>query len=630
MTGATLTVTGVGVGSTKVVVTATDADGLSVGQSLKVTVTEAPPEPITIDDVKTAYPTLEITPTAESKSEDIELPAGYTLNSLNEAIVAVARKTATTSVAGSVKWAAATANAANVWVVTAVSAGITNVDVLDSSEILAHSIRVTVTAAPPPDPIPPTVTETLPDVWLGINARTSETFDLVNHFQHSSAITYSATSGDETIATATIEGSMLTVTSADTGRTRVVVTATAEGKSVQDGFQVEVGHTNPYHMGEIGDRELTVGGVEDVDVGDNFSDPDGQDLRVHAVSKDEDFATVTVDGLTVTVTAEGVGTTEIAVYVEDEDGLMSGRLYFSVTVSESEPVEPDPTGPDPTAPEPMESASGLPVDIEIPGKGKFYEGTITNEGHRVISENTQIVKVLRTTGMMVKLEGVKRGDTKVYVVDAENEVVGDPSNVTVNNSPPMRDTEVDPDPLYTMLAINDAATADVDESTTVYVVYNDGTTANDIVDEIPALVSFFKDDDLGVGGDKLEFDASTDSNYVKASVNSAGEIEVDVVKKDGVFFIVTITAKDDTGELADAPVMLAVRAMAALPKSYDLKQKPSGVLGTITVDNRQDVEHTIVVEDSDNALGFVFAHLFAQSYIGGAAEVGKVIDTDPR
>ena len=250
VTGATLTVTGVGVGSTKVVVTATDADGLSVGQSLKVTVTEAPPEPITIDDVKTAYPTLEITPTAESKSEDIELPAGYTLNSLNEAIVAVARKTATTSVAGSVKWAAATANAANVWVVTAVSAGITNVDVLDSSEILAHSIRVTVTAAPPPDPIPPTVTETLPDVWLGIDARTSETFDLDDHFQHSSAIAYSATFfGHRTIATATIEGSMLTVTSADTGRTRVVVTATAEGQSVQDGFQVEVHYTKPYTHG---------------------------------------------------------------------------------------------------------------------------------------------------------------------------------------------------------------------------------------------------------------------------------------------------------------------------------------------------------------------------------------------
>ena len=428
--------------------------------------------------MKTAYPTLEITPTAESKSEDIELPAGYTLNSLNEAIVAVARKTATTSVAGSVKWAAATANAANVWVVTAVSAGITNVDVLDSSEILAHSIRVTVTAAPPPDPIPPTVTETLPDVWLGIDARTSETFDLADHFQHSSAIAYSASSSSPDVATATIEGSMLTVTSADTGRTRVVVTATAEGKSVQDGFQVEVHHTKPYHMDEIGNRELTVGGDEDVYVGDNFADPDGQDLKAHAESMNTDVATVTVDGLTVTVTAEGVGTTEIAVYAEDEDGLMSGRLYFSVTVSEPEPVEPDPTGPDPTDPdptdpEPMESASGLPVDIEIEGAGKFWEGTITNEGHRVISENTQIVKVLRTTGMMVKLEGVKRGDTQVYVVDAENAFVGAPSKVTVNNSPPMRKTAVDPKPLYTMFPpMDDDDTDDVEEDE-FYVVVED-------------------------------------------------------------------------------------------------------------------------------------------------------------
>ena len=43
------------------------------------------------------------------------------------------------------------------------------------------------------------------------------------------------------------------------------------------------------------------------------------------------------------------------------------------------------------------------------------------------------------------------------------------------------------------------------------------------------------------------------------------------------------------GEMADAPVMLAVRAMAALPKTYELNQKAGGVLGTIAVDNRQDV-----------------------------------------
>ena len=519
--------------------------------------------------------------------------------------------------------------------VTAVALGRSRhvtVTVTDKDSLTAKdTFKVTVAAS-----IAPEIIEKLPDMWLGTD-RMSETIDLADHFFHSSEITYSVRSADDLVATATIEGSVLTVTSKDTSDIRMVVTATADGLPTQDGFQVYVRDhpvAGPYDMGEIDDIELTVGASQEVDVVDNFADPNDQDLTLIASSEDEDIATVEVDGSIVTVTAVADGMASIKVYVHDEDGLRSDDLWFEVTVTPALVTDPDSTDSDPTDsdstdPEPIDSASGLPVDIPIKGVGEFWEWTLTNAGHRVISEDTQVVKVLRTTGMMVKLEGVKRGDTRVYVVDAENEVVGAPSDVTVKNSPPMRNTDVDPNPIYTMLAIDDGDTMDVDESTTVYVVVNDGAievVTSDGVRNTPDLVSFFKDADLG-DGDKLEFKASTDSNYVKASVN-AGQLEVDVVKKDGASFIVTITAKDDTGKTADAPVMLAVRAMVALPKTYELNQEPRGVLGTITVDNRQDVPHTIVVgdpADTEVDRGFVFASLSADEYtdVGTAVFVNE-------
>ena len=152
-----LTVTAVAVGNTKVTVIAKDPGGLQAKQTFDVTVTAKPPEPdppVTIEDVIVDYPRLTITPTtAADVSMEIELPADHTLTSADTAIVTVDRKPAAASPAAStIRWAAATDTtgmAKNVWVVTAVSKGITDVDVLDESGASVHTIRVSVTAEPP-------------------------------------------------------------------------------------------------------------------------------------------------------------------------------------------------------------------------------------------------------------------------------------------------------------------------------------------------------------------------------------------------------------------------------------------------------------------------------------------------
>ena len=84
-----LTVTAVAVGETEVTVIAKDPGGLKAQQTFDVTVTEKvmePEPPVTIDDVKTEYPTLTINPATSSMME-IELPADHDLKSAKPAVV---------------------------------------------------------------------------------------------------------------------------------------------------------------------------------------------------------------------------------------------------------------------------------------------------------------------------------------------------------------------------------------------------------------------------------------------------------------------------------------------------------------------------------------------------------------
>ena len=240
VSGAMLTVTGVGVGTTSVVVTATDPDKLSVGQSFKVTVTAAPPEPVppvTIADVKMKYPRLSITPTtATTMSEEIELPADHKLMSGDDTVVTVAMKPAAASApATSIRWASATdatTMAKNVWEVTAVSKGITDVDVLDKTGASVHTIRVTVTANLPATlaPVMAKGSITTRTVVVG----TPETVALADYFTvgaSNAPLTYVPASSKPAFATVAEASGVLTITGVAAGPSEITVTATDAGKN---------------------------------------------------------------------------------------------------------------------------------------------------------------------------------------------------------------------------------------------------------------------------------------------------------------------------------------------------------------------------------------------------------------
>ena len=362
VSGTTLTVTGVKVGTTAVVVTATDADDLSVSQSVQVTVTAAPPEPdppVTIDDVKAKYPTLVITPTtAADVSKEIELPVDHTLISEDSTVVKVAKKAAAAGTpASSIQWASATANdttAKNVWVITAVKQGITDVDVLDKSKASVHTIRVTVTTDPPapePDPVAPTKTTDIRDYTL-YKDDGAQTITLADHFSHDGDITYTVESGVPGVVAATEADGILALTPIAVGNSRVTVTAMADGLSVSDDFNVEVKSGSkpvpvvptpdaPMPVGTISPEEVEVGAsLAAMDVSAYFTPTTG--LIYTAASSDATKATATIPtgSSSLTIAGIAIGTATVTVTATDSDGRMATQM-ISVTVTDaSAPYKP--------------------------------------------------------------------------------------------------------------------------------------------------------------------------------------------------------------------------------------------------------------------------------------------------
>ena len=491
--------------------------------------------------------------------------------------------------------------------ITAVALGSADVTVMvtDKDSLTAKN-TFAVTVAPS---IPPDLIEKLPDVWLGTD-HASEVIDLADHFSHSSEITYSAMSQDDSIATATIEGTMLTIASADTGTTRVVVTATADGQVETDGFQVAVRDHSvryPYDMGELADIELTVGDTEDVDVSDNFADPDEQNLEVHASSSDEDVATVTVDGSTVTVTAVAAGTARIFVNVEDEDGLESDDLSFEVMVNAAPEPDPEPE------PEP-EDVTEFSLDVN------GTKDLSVEEGQDVISGNDSVVTVKQKDTTTWTVTAVAKGEAEVQVYDGAKLVTT--YTVTVNNQAPKRNTTKP----ATVYLLGDGAAGgfvinDYDPDAKLYRV----SSLN--------LSSFFEDPD---SGDTLSFTA-TSSNprdvVVAAYKKDGSEIYVDVLDASNIHdFTITIGAMDQDGKKAADTVDVTVDISPVLSQTYTVKQNPvNHNLKAVDIGYRTGVSHMLRFVHSDNTQtdgGLEFADDFDTVLAGRSPTVAAARVTD--
>ena len=135
-------------------------------------------------------------------------------------------------------------------------------------------------------------------------------------------LTYSATSSDPGVATATASGNTITVTAVAPGNVTISVTASDPGGlEGRLSFRVMVPNRPPVALDRIPTFNTTVGETGSLDVSPYFREPDGQPLTYEAFSSDSLVVTASLNGSVVTLLATGVGTAIVVITARDPEGL---------------------------------------------------------------------------------------------------------------------------------------------------------------------------------------------------------------------------------------------------------------------------------------------------------------------
>ena len=291
-----------------------------------------PPPPPPANRAPTATGSIEAQTIPAGESVTVNVAGNFTDpdgNTLSFAAASSDDAVATASVSGS-----------NV-TINGVSAGTATVTVTASDPgglSATQSISVTVEAANQA----PVAEGTIDDLGLVVGGET--TVDVAASFSDPDGdeLTYAAASSDTTVATVATDGAMVTVTAVAAGSATVTVTATDPGElsaSQEFGVTVEEANEPPVAEGTIDDQTVDAGSSVEVDVSDNFSDPDDDELMYAATSSDEAIATVSTEGAVVTVTGVAEGSATVTVTASDA-GMLSASLEFGVTVTPP-PVPPE-------------------------------------------------------------------------------------------------------------------------------------------------------------------------------------------------------------------------------------------------------------------------------------------------
>ena len=316
--GSMVTLVAVGPGSAFITVTATDPDGASAAQTFAANVTQGNRAPRAVGEIPDG-----VLPEGQTFTASVEMffmdPDGDTLSYEAESSDTTV---ATASMAGSIITVMAVAEGVASITVTATDPG-----GLSATQTTTVSVVSTNRA--------PMLTDTIPHQ----NMMPGDTlaFDLSNNFTDpdGDTLTFRAETDDTTVATVSIDGSMVTLVAVDVGSAFITVAATdPDGASAAQTFaaNVAIGNRAPMAVGEIAARTITAGDSVTVDVSGNFSDPDDDDLTYTADPSDDAVATVSVSGAMVTVAGVGAGSATVTVTATDPGGL-SATQTFDVAVS---------------------------------------------------------------------------------------------------------------------------------------------------------------------------------------------------------------------------------------------------------------------------------------------------------
>jgi len=155
-------------------------------------------------------------------------------------------------------------------------------------------------------------------------------------------LTYTASSSANSVATASISGSRLTVAPLARGSATITVTANDNrGGIVSTTFMVTTtGNRPPVVANTISNRPLTVGVAFTLNLTASppaFSDPDGDVLTFTVSSNATNIATANVSGSTLTVSPVSVGSATITVTARDDSGGTASTLFTVMVVTGNRP-----------------------------------------------------------------------------------------------------------------------------------------------------------------------------------------------------------------------------------------------------------------------------------------------------
>lgn len=152
------------------------------------------------------------------------------------------------------------------------------------------------------------------------------------------ALSYSVANSDATVVSASVAGSVVSLTAITQGISTVTVTASdPDGLSAEQDIAVTVPNRAPTALDTIPATTLLAGNTLEFDLARYFTDPDGDSLTFTAASANVGVASVESVGSTLTITARAPGSTRVTVTVTDPAGMAIQQL-FAVTVPNREPV----------------------------------------------------------------------------------------------------------------------------------------------------------------------------------------------------------------------------------------------------------------------------------------------------
>ena len=148
------------------------------------------------------------------------------------------------------------------------------------------------------------------------------------------ALSYEASSSDESAATVSVAGSTATITAHKSGMASITVTATNTGGSAEQEIVLWLIESIPQAVGTLPDLTITVGDDPvPVEFAQAFT---GTELSFSAASSAEGIATVSSAGTTAMVTAVAAGMATVTVTAMNSEG--SADQSFAVTVEDVPPA----------------------------------------------------------------------------------------------------------------------------------------------------------------------------------------------------------------------------------------------------------------------------------------------------